>query len=192
MGLLLVAFQKLISPEQKQMFSLIDKHGGAKTVKTNDKALQQLLKESSHLTEKGEETHRPTTEATIPAPAPVAVATSGPGMAGNTAQTGGAVVSSVTQSTEKPLTIDALRSELTENIDFVLTRNMELFQRKFEVQKRQITEELAKVVGREGDRIIAAVTTGPHDRILDPDMHAIWKDMVSFLLLLQYGSRPNR
>ena len=45
MKLLLAAFEKLVSPEQKQMQTLINKHGGPTEVKNNDKTLQQLLKE---------------------------------------------------------------------------------------------------------------------------------------------------
>ncbi|KAI9069959.1 hypothetical protein FKP32DRAFT_1558713, partial [Trametes sanguinea] len=29
----------------------------------------------------------------------------------------------------------------------------------------------------DGDRVIDAVTAGPHDRLIDPDLHTIWKDM---------------
>ncbi|KAJ7584946.1 hypothetical protein C8J56DRAFT_1053351 [Mycena floridula] len=38
-------------------------------------------------------------------------------------------------------------------------------------------EELDKMIRREGDRIIKVLEAGPHDRIIDPDIHTIWKDM---------------
>ena len=47
------------------------------------------------------------------------------------------------------------------------------------MQQRELTEEVKRVIHHEGDRVIEAVTSGPHERIIDPDIHAIWKDMVS-------------
>ena len=45
--------------------------------------------------------------------------------------------------------------------------NSEFFSRKFEVQRRQIEEDMARTLRREGDRIIKAITAGPQDRIID-------------------------
>ena len=49
-----------------------------------------------------------------------------------------------------------------------IAKNAEFFDRKFDMQRRQIEEDIARAVRREGDRIITAVTAGPHDRIVDP------------------------
>jgi hypothetical protein len=68
-----------------------------------------------------------------------------------------------------------LRKELTEDFEQSLEKNLVVFERKLELQKRQIVIDLELVVQREGDRVISAVTSGPHDRILDP---------VSFPMLL--------
>ena len=46
--------------------------------------------------------------------------------------------------------------------------NSEFFNRKFDVQRRQIEEDMARMLNREGDRIIKAITGGPQDRIVDP------------------------
>jgi hypothetical protein len=167
MELLLEAFKLLVSPEQREMQTLISKHGGEAQIRNNDKVLQQLLKESSHLVETDDDTRR--------------LAGGADGRDRGNAFDAGAVATGAGSSNvkpEKPLTAETLKQELAENVNQALTKNMEIFERKFEIQKRQIKEDLARVVGREGDRIIAAVTTGPHDRILDPDMHAIWKEMV--------------
>jgi hypothetical protein len=168
--LLLEVFESLVSPEQREMQSLIAKHGGPSEIRNNDKLLEQLLKESSHLVETGEDTFRPAD----PGSFLVGSANTNNPFADATAS------SATSKGNNKTLTLDSLRQELSENVDLVLEKNMEIFERKFETQKRQI-EDLAKVVGHEGDRIIAAVTTGPHDRILDPDIHEIWKDMVCLL-----------
>lgn len=60
-----------------------------------------------------------------------------------------------------------LRREIAENPDTAIKINAELFDRKFEIQRRQIEADVARAVRREGDRIISAVTSGPHDRIID-------------------------
>ncbi|KAJ7584970.1 hypothetical protein C8J56DRAFT_139201 [Mycena floridula] len=77
----------------------------------------------------------------------------------------------------KSLSIEELQQDLHADPDEAIEKNSAVFNRKFEVQKRQIVEELEKVIKREGDRIINALGAGPHDRILDPDIHTIWKDM---------------
>jgi hypothetical protein len=170
--LLLEMFGSLVSPEQREMQSLIAKNGGPTEIRNNDKSLEQLLKESSHLVEKGEDTLRSTDPSSFL------------GGSANPSNPFADVTapSTASKGNNKTLTLESLRQELSEDVDYVLKKNMEIFERKFEIQKRQI-EDLAKVVGHEGDRIIAAVTTGPHDRILDPDIHEIWKDMVCRLRL---------
>ncbi|KAJ7785322.1 hypothetical protein DFH07DRAFT_976101 [Mycena maculata] len=70
-----------------------------------------------------------------------------------------------------------LKEDLHTDVEAALEKNMATFERKLEVQTRQITEEVNRIVKREGDRVINAITAGPGDKILDPDVHAIWKDM---------------
>ena len=64
--------------------------------------------------------------------------------------------------------ITDLRLEIREGVEVAVERNAETFLRKFEMQRKQIVDELSRVMHREGDRIISAVTAGPHDRIVDP------------------------
>ncbi|KAF9220899.1 hypothetical protein BS17DRAFT_820097 [Gyrodon lividus] len=71
-------------------------------------------------------------------------------------------------STLDPHVLVAVRNELIEDIDKTLSNNMELFDRKLKVQQKQLIEQLDSVVHREGDRIISAVVSGSHDRLLDP------------------------
>ncbi|KAJ7228211.1 hypothetical protein GGX14DRAFT_346568 [Mycena pura] len=75
--------------------------------------------------------------------------------------------------------LDDLKDDLMTDPDVAMEKNLTVFSRKFEVQKRQIIDELSKVVERQGDRVISAVTAGPHDKIVDPDVHKIWKEMAS-------------
>jgi hypothetical protein len=79
-------------------------------------------------------------------------------------------------SSAPPLDLDELRKEIKRDPEEVIQMNSEFFDRKFGIQKREIEESMARVVGREGDRIISAVTAGPHDRIADP----VWRDILSF------------
>ena len=69
---------------------------------------------------------------------------------------------------EVGIDIEELRLEIREDIEVAVERNAETFSRKFEMQRKQIVDELTKAIHREGDRIIDAVTAGPHDRIIDP------------------------
>lgn len=61
-----------------------------------------------------------------------------------------------------------IQHEITDDPTSAIEKNAEFFDRKFDMQRRQIEEEIARTVRREGDRIITAVTAGPHDRIVDP------------------------
>ncbi|KAI9464112.1 hypothetical protein BJY52DRAFT_1221492 [Lactarius psammicola] len=72
---------------------------------------------------------------------------------------------------------DDLRKDLFEDPDAAAEKNRIVFFRKFEVQKRQIIDELTLVVTRESDRVIQVVKGGPHEKILDRSIHEIWKEM---------------
>ncbi|KAJ6570836.1 hypothetical protein DFH09DRAFT_1462750 [Mycena vulgaris] len=79
--------------------------------------------------------------------------------------------------TTKASDLADLKADLHTDPDAAIEQNMVKFTRKFEVQKRQIIDELSRVIEHQGDRIISAVTAGPHDRIIDPNVHLIWKEM---------------
>ena len=61
-----------------------------------------------------------------------------------------------------------IQHEIRDNPAEAIEKNAEFFNRKFDIQRRQIQEDIERAVGREGDRIIAAVTAGPYERIVDP------------------------
>ncbi|GBE88956.1 hypothetical protein SCP_1403640 [Sparassis crispa] len=60
-----------------------------------------------------------------------------------------------------------LKSDLQQDPDEAVEKNLQTFERKFEMQKRQLIEEVERVVKRESDRIIDSVTSGPHDKVVD-------------------------
>ncbi|CCM04676.1 uncharacterized protein FIBRA_06862 [Fibroporia radiculosa] len=64
-----------------------------------------------------------------------------------------------------------------QDIDGFIEQNLVFFYRKFEIQWQQLAEEMASVVHQEADRIITNVAAGPHDKIVDPDLRKIWKEM---------------
>ncbi|KAI1785889.1 hypothetical protein LXA43DRAFT_99677 [Ganoderma leucocontextum] len=70
-----------------------------------------------------------------------------------------------------------VKQELFDSPELAIKKNLEVFERKFKMQQRELAEEMRRMVHHEGDRVIEAVTSGPHDRIVDPDIHEIWKDM---------------
>ena len=57
-----------------------------------------------------------------------------------------------------------LAKELQEDLDEAFKRNMVLFERKLEVQNKQLTD----IVQQESDHIISTLMAGAHDRITDP------------------------
>ncbi|KAF7376029.1 hypothetical protein MSAN_00017700 [Mycena sanguinolenta] len=81
------------------------------------------------------------------------------------------------KSAQKTSALEELKDDLMVDPESAMETNLTVFSRKFEMQKQQIVDELTKVVEREGDRVISAVTAGPHDKIVDPDVHKIWKEM---------------
>lgn len=79
----------------------------------------------------------------------------------------------------RPLDLDELRKEIKRDPEEVIDMNFEFFNRKFSIQTREIEENMARVFGREGDRIISTLTAGPHDRIADQVCH----DAFSFRMI---------
>ncbi|CAK5278153.1 unnamed protein product [Mycena citricolor] len=73
--------------------------------------------------------------------------------------------------------LDDLKDELESDPQLAIDANKDAFSRKLDVQTRQIIDDLSKVIEREGDRVISAINAGPHDRIIDPNVYAVWKDM---------------
>lgn len=68
----------------------------------------------------------------------------------------------------KKFDLAEIQHEVREEPAVAIEKNAEFFNRKFDIQRRQIQEDIDHAVRREGDRIISAVTAGPHERILDP------------------------
>ncbi|KAG5731843.1 hypothetical protein E4T56_gene13803 [Termitomyces sp. T112] len=66
-----------------------------------------------------------------------------------------------------------LLKELQEDIEETFCRNMVVFERKLDMQSKQLSD----LVQDETDHILNTLLAGAHDRIMDPDLSKIWKDM---------------
>ncbi|KAG6905577.1 hypothetical protein DXG01_001869 [Tephrocybe rancida] len=69
-------------------------------------------------------------------------------------------------------TKEALLAELSEDVDKALQQNLLLFQGKLDIQ----FQELENAIAKQGDRIIAFFSGG-HERIFDPHIRQIWREM---------------
>ncbi|KAJ7869275.1 hypothetical protein B0H14DRAFT_2571888 [Mycena olivaceomarginata] len=65
-----------------------------------------------------------------------------------------------------------LNMELAEDVDEAFKNNMKLFDHKLEMQSKQLTDTITST----GEHIINVLSSGAHDRILDEDLQAIWKE----------------
>ncbi|KAJ7162376.1 hypothetical protein C8R46DRAFT_904554 [Mycena filopes] len=65
-----------------------------------------------------------------------------------------------------------LNRELAEDVDDAFQRNMKLFDRKMEMQSRQ----MADAISITGEHIISVLSGGSHEKIVDADLQAIWKE----------------
>ncbi|KIK58948.1 hypothetical protein GYMLUDRAFT_262272 [Collybiopsis luxurians FD-317 M1] len=72
--------------------------------------------------------------------------------------------------------INDLKEELQVDIDSDLKKNMVVFRRKLDEQRRQL-QQIEDTVVRQGNRIVDEVHKGPHNRIHDPELREIWKEM---------------
>ncbi|KIM45643.1 hypothetical protein M413DRAFT_344967 [Hebeloma cylindrosporum] len=77
------------------------------------------------------------------------------------------------KSNDLPTIRKRLFKELVEDVDEVFRRNIVFFERKLEMQNKQLTEAIQS----ESEHIIHTLLSGAHDRIIDPDLQKIWKDM---------------
>ena len=68
----------------------------------------------------------------------------------------------------KKFDLAEIQHEIRDDPTEAIAKNAEFFNRKFDIQRRQIKEDVERALGREGDRIISAVTAGPHERVVDP------------------------
>ncbi|KAJ7442128.1 hypothetical protein B0H11DRAFT_2251578 [Mycena galericulata] len=73
-----------------------------------------------------------------------------------------------------------LKEEMAEDLDAGLEKNMQTFRRKLREQQRQL-KALERTVVSQSNRVVsvlsAALRRGPHDRVQDPELRALWMEM---------------
>ncbi|KAH9942219.1 uncharacterized protein BXZ73DRAFT_41008 [Epithele typhae] len=70
-----------------------------------------------------------------------------------------------------------LQQELADAPSIAIGKNFEAFERKFKILQLNMMSEIRDIVAHQGDRVITSVLDGPHEKIIDPDLYEIWKDM---------------
>ncbi|KZV91703.1 hypothetical protein EXIGLDRAFT_719097 [Exidia glandulosa HHB12029] len=69
-----------------------------------------------------------------------------------------------------------IQIEMQSDLTHVLAEDRQNFNLKFDAVQQKL-EEVNSTVYHNGNRIISAMRSGPHDGLLDPDMRQLWKDM---------------
>ncbi|KAK0482728.1 hypothetical protein IW261DRAFT_1469501 [Armillaria novae-zelandiae] len=73
--------------------------------------------------------------------------------------------------------ISVIQAEIRQDLRELIKTNEDIFNRKFEAQKRSLVNALGETVERMGDRVITAVISGPYERLINQDLYNIWKEM---------------
>ncbi|KAF5347531.1 hypothetical protein D9758_014525 [Tetrapyrgos nigripes] len=120
-------FERLCTPEERELSERLASQGGADVVLKNDRLLGEILKQQK--TPKG----------------------------------------------NKQQTATELQKEVEKGVDQILAEE-KFFNSKFDAMLKQMEEDRG-TIKRESDRVINAVLSGPHERIVDRDMYHIWKEM---------------
>ncbi|RDX45005.1 hypothetical protein OH76DRAFT_1457767 [Lentinus brumalis] len=125
------------SPEQRDLFTFIERRGGADAVIADDQLFASLYRERH-----------------------------------------GASTPTV-KSPRRQSTFDfqAFRANMLDDPNIAIANNFETFERKFKIQQVDLAEEIRGFIHHHGDLVVKAVTAGPHDRIVHPDLRNIWQEM---------------
>lgn len=143
MDLMMKMFQQSANSEERDMMTQVQRRGGIKSCLKSDRLLKELeeLEEAEHSDDLGGDG----------------------GLTRAKFQVG-------RRAADAP-DFDKLKEDLNTDPEDAVKKNLEIFSRKFEIQKRQLLEEMDRIVRREGDRIISAINSGPHENIVDPVSH---------------------
>lgn len=135
---MMMVFRKLDTPREKDVRKFIDDNGGAKACVTNDELLEELVTRSGETA--------------------MVASHAGPGRGGGGRDVGRRANESLPDVKKR------LLKELQEDIDEAFSRNMVLFERKLDVQSKQLAETMKE----ESENVVRALLAGAHDRITDP------------------------
>lgn len=145
-------FGQLRPREELLMEAKVLSQGGAARAQASDNALQELLELEYNLESsrsKGRRVQMTRLQSTLSVTTTKDI-TMSPDM-------------SERRMLEYNMSIKDLRKDLRQDWDTAVERNMSVFQRKFDLQLR----DLSLVIRRENSRVIHRLTAGPHDEIQD-------------------------
>ncbi|KAF5370541.1 hypothetical protein D9757_010124 [Collybiopsis confluens] len=69
-----------------------------------------------------------------------------------------------------------LLQDFSEDLDQAFNRNLSFFERKMDMQCKQMQNIIEESLHNEGLLILSVLKAGIHDRIIDPDMKCLWKE----------------
>ena len=72
-----------------------------------------------------------------------------------------------------------IQREIRDDPAVAIEENAKFFNRKFDLQRKLIQEDIKRAISHKGDRITSAVTAGPHERVLD-SVHILSLITISF------------
>ncbi|KAF8510368.1 hypothetical protein BU17DRAFT_55442, partial [Hysterangium stoloniferum] len=143
-------FELLRSQEEREMDEFIEKNGGVEVVSQNPILLDTLL---SRLQRQA------------------------PGMPEKRQKDDSGIdMPGKRRRDDSGMTVTKLQEQLGVEVDVIIKENSKAFEQQCEVLRIQI-DEVKGVVKRESKRTIDVIREGAHDRIRDPDICEVWKDM---------------
>ncbi|PBK80159.1 hypothetical protein ARMGADRAFT_1021049 [Armillaria gallica] len=74
--------------------------------------------------------------------------------------------------------VSSIQAEIRHGFEDLIKTHKTVFDLKFEAQGKLI-DDVGQNVTRTGDRVISAVISGPYERLKDPDLFEMWKEMHS-------------
>ena len=148
-------FKQLTPSDELALSRRIDARGGPQVVRENDLLLREFLQEDNSAEQKHISKGGASNDHGVKS------------LSSNSRASG-----------RSSYTIHDLKEDLHEDWDTAIKNNLQTFEGKFALQQRQLQEELWKFIHEENNRVIDAVSRGPHDLIKHPELKAIWKEMV--------------
>lgn len=93
--------------------------------------------------------------------------------------------------------VQEIKRDVRKTVADLISENYDQFMGKFDAQQEQLRQQMDASVRREGDRIITAITGGPHERIIDPVSDSLCYKTMALMATLEglvprlegYGAR---
>jgi hypothetical protein len=152
MEVMMEMFQKFVTPEQKRLAARVEKktklaalakQKGGDAIVDHEQFMKELL--DAIIDDEQDMKELLDDEASISAPA---------GME--------------KRKPAKEFNLAEIQHEIRDDPTEAIEKNREFFNRKLDIQRRQIQEDIRCAVRQGQERIIEAMNAGPHKRILDP------------------------